>query len=328
MAEFEATVTAAQTGETLADVYPSRPLAAKRPPKRPVRAGRGAAPPPPVARRGGAAEAVVPTLRKPRAAARPVAPTPPAAGGLTPKERAGLIEDLISMLQGLYAHLPLKRAMYAADPVQRLRLLAQRAGTMDEQAFHWEVGRIFTGLRDAHTRYVGPTARAGEVATLPFMVESYGALPDARYVVSNVATTASLIGDPHFVPGVELLWWNAVPIDRAVDLYAELETGGRPDSRRARALDTLTVRALQYEPPPDERWVVVGYRDLEGAEGEVRIPWRVVRPGRARTAGSKSPGHAHAIDPAREDARRVKKMLFAPRQWFADQHGPSPARSV
>jgi hypothetical protein len=112
-----------------------------------------------------------------------------------------------------------------------------------------------------------------------------------------------------------------------VDLYAELETGGRPDSRRARALDTLTVRALQYEPPPDERWVVVGYRDLEGAEGEVRIPWRVVRPGRARTAGSKSPGHAHAIDPAREDARRVKKMLFAPRQWFADQHGPSPARS-
>ena len=59
-----------------------------------------------------------------------------------------------------------------------------------------------------------------------------GAADRRRYVVSKVATDASSIADRNFVAGVEMLWWNAVPIDRAVDIHAEQETGGRPDSRR------------------------------------------------------------------------------------------------
>jgi len=54
-------------------------------------------------------------------------------------------------------------------------------------------------------------------------------------------------------------------MDRAVDRHAEDETGGRPDARRARALESMTLRALQYGPWPDERWVTLGFIDLAGA---------------------------------------------------------------
>ena len=145
--------------------------------------------------------------------------------------------------------------------------------------------------------------------------------------MSKVASDPSLIGDDHFVPGVEIRWWNAVPIDRAVDIHAERETGGRPDSRRARALESLTLRALQFGPPPDEHWVVAGYTDLDGVERDVRIDWRVVSPRKARTASDETAlgWRAYALDPGAETTRRVKKLLFAPRMWLAD-HAPVATR--
>jgi hypothetical protein len=247
---------------------------------------------------------------------------------LDESERSTLIDSFLALLEGLYAHLPLKRAMYAVDPLQRLRLLSRRAANMNESAFHYELADIATRLRDAHTRYVGPARFAERVAMLPFLVESYGAPPTTGYIVSKIASEQSLIGDAKFVAGVELLWWNGVPIDRAVDIHADLETGGRPDSRRARALETLTLRSLQYGPPPDEHWVMVGYRDLKGVDRELRIPWRVVRPGRAATAGGAGLPSArrYALDPARESVRRGKKLLFV-REQATDQWKAPAGRS-
>jgi hypothetical protein len=244
--------------------------------------------------------------------------------------RITLVETFLTLFGGLYAHLPLKRAMYALDPLQRLRLLEQQAPSMDEMAFHYELAGILTRLRDAHTSYVGPTRLKDHVAMLPFLVESYGPLGATRYMVSKTVKDRSLIGDPNFVPQVELLWWNGVPIDRAVELYAEYETGGRPDSRRARAVESLTTRSLQYGPPPDERWVAVGYRDLNEVEREVVILWRVVAPGRAPTAGRAGTASASrfALDPARENVRRAKKLQFNTSLWKADRDTPraSPRR--
>lgn len=236
--------------------------------------------------------------------------------------RDQVIETFRGLIEGLYTHLPLKRSMYGADPVQRLRLLQQRAERLDDLRFHHELASIVTGLRDAHTRYVGPATLAGRAAMLPFLVESYGPVGQARYIVSKVAEDANLIKDRRFVPGVELRWWNAVPMDRAVDIHAEQETGGRADSRRARALESLTLRALQYGPPPDEHWVVIGYVDRKDVERKVTIPWRVVTPRRARTAGEHGAGTGYldyGIDAAAETTRRVKKLLFAPDLWYADQ---------
>lgn len=231
-------------------------------------------------------------------------------------ERMEVIDAFATLVEGLYTHLPLKRAMYGIDPLQRLRLLGRRAASLDDFAFHKELAAIMTGLRDAHTRYVGPARLEGAAAMLPFLVESYGAPPKCGYLVSKVSD-ARLVGKPSFRSGVELVWWNGTPIDRAVDLYAEQETGGRPDTRRARALESMTFRSLQYGPPPDEHWVDIGYRDLRGVEREVRIPWRVVKPRKAASAST--PTTAFALDPGREAVRRAKKLLFAYDQWQADQ---------
>ena len=244
------------------------------------------------------------------------------AGGLTAKQREVVVEEFAGLVEGLYAHLPLKRAMYGVDPVQRLRLLKRNVNTLDDLDFHRQMADIITDLRDAHTRYVGPASLAGRAAMLPFLVEMYGEPPAAGYIVSKVAGNPALIADPDFVAGVELKWWSGVPIDRAVDLYAEQETGGRPDSRRARAVESLTLRSLQFAPPPDEHWVLIGYVGLDGVEREVRIPWRVVAPEAAPSSGAAGGGEARrhfAVDPAREATRRTKKLLFAPRVWEADK---------
>jgi Peptidase family S41 len=242
---------------------------------------------------------------------------------LAEPERRQVVEAFTALLEGLYAHLPLKRAMYAIDPLQRLRLLGQRVDRLSALDFHFELASIITSLRDAHTRYVGPTELDGCVAMLPFLVEAYGP-PDApRYIVSKVAADRTLIGNSrYFRPGVEIRWWNAVPMDLAVDRHADSETGGRPDARRARALESMTLRSLQYGPPPDEQWVVIGYVDRHGHERELSIEWRVVRPRRAATSGQSADAQGRrrvAIDPAAETHRRVKKLLFAPELWYADR---------
>jgi Peptidase family S41 len=236
-------------------------------------------------------------------------------------EREQVIEVFTGLLEGLYTHLPLKRSMYGVDPVQRLRLLQQRADRLDPLGFHYELADIVTDLRDAHTRYVGPSDLAGQAAMLPFLVEAYGPVSAPHYIVSKVATDRSLFdNNRYFEPGVEIRWWNAVPMDRAVDRHADDETGGRPDTRRARALESMTLRALQYGPPPDERWVNIGFVDRDGMERELRIDWRVVAPKRAATSGQLSSGlgdRSFGIDPAAETHRRVKKLLFAPHLWYA-----------
>jgi len=262
----------------------------------------------------------------PRARARSTVPSRTRVPSLTTDERTQIVDTFVELIEGLYTHLPLKRAMYAIDPLQRLRLLRQRISTIDDWELHAELAATMTGLRDAHTRYIGPTALADQVATLPFLVEAYGDPSDRRYIVSKVSLASRRVRDPHFVAGVELLRWNAVPMDRAVDIHADRETGGRPDARRGRALESLTFRALQYVAPPDEDWVIVGYRDLRGKSREVRFDWRVVKPGRAHTAGRpERTRRAFAIDPEAETTRRVKKLLFAPTLWYADQRAAASA---
>lgn len=293
----------AQRGRPLVLVSPSPPGATAR-----ARAGQAKGP----------ARAPAPALAAPRPRARrtrsPV---------LSPADRDLVLDTFLTLVDGLYSHLPLKRAMYASDPVQRLRLLRQKGPDLDDVSLHHELAAVLVELRDAHTRYVGPASLAGQAAALPFMVEAFGSPSRPRYVVAKVATEGGP-DDAHFEAGVELEWWNAVPIDRAVELHARNETGGRPDSRRARALESLTFRALQFGPPPDEQWVIVGYRDKLGAERETRVDWRVLKPGRARTAGrpAGAASRAYAIDPGAETNRRAKKLLFAPRPWLADQRRP------
>lgn len=256
---------------------------------------------------------------------------------LDPEETALVIDELVRVLDGIYVHLPLKRAMYGIDPIQQLRRLKDRTSSesMDAETFHAEVARILSDLRDAHTIYLGPAAKDGVVARLPLLVEQFGSEADPGFLVSK--TIPDLIDDEHFVPGVELVYWNGMPIADAVRRHGENERGGRPDSALARAVDSLTFRPLGYVPIPSEHWVVLGYRPADsdsGPEGdtgsgpdgdtglrEVRLRWRFIRPddGPGAARPTEAAATASAIHPDRSVIRRAKKLSFNPGLWRTEQ---------
>jgi len=178
---------AAQEGVLLAEAMPCR-SAAEAKKARKHQSARGA-------KKGAAA--------RPRSrtggATTPVA-TLPAPASLSTAERLRLLAAFETVLGGVYTHLPLKRARYGFDPVQRLRILRSEVKSFDDNAFHVELATIVTQLRDYHTRYTWPAAFAGKVAVLPSLIEMYG--PDAAptYVVTKVGKGL----DAGLVPGVLL----------------------------------------------------------------------------------------------------------------------------
>src|SRR4051812_47201107 len=100
----------------------------------------------------------------------------PAAGTLTKKDRLLIVDQALLLLEGFYVHRPLKEAMYAIRPAQRLRLLRYRLEqTPDGQLgsdlrFHNEMTQIFVSLRDLHTNYLLPSPYRGKIAFLPFLI--------------------------------------------------------------------------------------------------------------------------------------------------------------
>jgi len=254
-------------------------------------------------------------------------------GTLTTAERLRLIDGIETVMAGVFTHLPLKRARYGIDPIQRLLILRSQVGELSDDSFHAELADIVTRLRDAHTRYIGPLSLGSKVAVLPFIVEMAGFVTDPSYVVTQVGQGL----DPAFVPGVTIEFWNGVPIDVAVQRYGEREVGGRPDTQRAWATQSLTARALRYGPPPDEYWVVVGYRAAGGAgpSQETRVEWKVIDPnevsqlsnGLLGTTESPDLRRAQAVNPAAEAVRRARVLLFASRALEGKQaEAPAPFR--
>jgi hypothetical protein len=180
---------------------------------------------------------------------------------LTKEERLVLVDQALVLLEQNYVHRPLKEAMHAIRPVQRLRLLQQRIeGTPEAQLprawlFHQEMLEIFASVRDLHTNYILPAPFNGLAAFLPFLVESYFEGGERRHLVSHVVQG---FDRPPFAKAVELVAWNGVPFDRAVELNAQRFAGSNMDARRARGLERMTVRPLVTSLPPDEDWVTVG----------------------------------------------------------------------
>lgn len=242
-----------------------------------------------------------------------VAPAPSAPPALTTAERELLIDQAILMLEEVYAHLPLKRALHAIDPVQRLRLLRLRHQDLDERGFQSEMIDIFVGLRDLHTNYTLPRAYWSKVAFLPFRVEEYyESRDDRRYLVSWVSPVST---DAKLKAGVEITHWNGSPIDLAVARNAAREAGSNPEARRARGLEALTLRWLGASLPPDEDWVTLTYTDGT-ATLESRVEWQVLEQeevvkllsGTGATGGALATGLG--IDMKSELLRRVRKALF------------------
>ncbi|MFF0448909.1 S41 family peptidase [Streptomyces sp. NPDC004609] len=245
-----------------------------------------------------------------------------AADPLPLAARYQLVAAARALLEELYVHLPLKRAMYATDPVQGLRLLERRLAPLSELQFHAELAGVFRGLCDLHTVYQLPEPYRGHVATLGFLVERYfDADGTPHHIVSRIDRSLAHNG---FDAGAELEAGNGVPIERAIERNAAAQAGANLDARLARALDSLALRPLRTCPPPDERWVTLSYRTPAGRRRETRVPWRVRAAGRhAGRAQDPVPTLATSlgIDAGNEATRQLKRALFAP----ARARGPAAA---
>jgi hypothetical protein len=191
---------------------------------------------------------------------------------LTTEQRRTLVEQATILVADLYAHLPLKRAMHAVDPTQRLRLLKHRLDRLTDREFHVELLKIMTEMRDLHTNYFLPSPYAGRLAFIGVLLERFGVSDGPRYLVSKVFD--HLVAEPSLAVGAEVTHWNGAPIELAVWRNAELEGGSNLPARKARGLESLTLRSLGASLPPDEDWVDLRYL-VDGVPHEARLPWRV-----------------------------------------------------
>ena len=243
------------------------------------------------------------------------------ADALTIDQRRTLVEQATALIDGLYVHLLHKRAMYAVDPSQRLRLLEHRLARLTDAQFHAELLRVFVELRDLHTNYILPAPYQGPFAFLGILLEEFYDGGQPRWLVSKVFD--NLTGDPNLVAGVEVTHWNGAPIELAVARVADREAGSNQAARTARGVENMTLRSFALSAPPDEDWVDLRYKAGRTFH-EARLPWRVFDSSSdvfAFGGGSGEGSLMHLVAPARhavgldlrtEVVRHVKKALFAP----------------
>src|SRR5215216_2570097 len=238
------------------------------------------------------------------------------AGGLTLEERRLLVEQALVLLEQNYVHLPLKVAMHAVNPLQRLRLLRvhlerQTPDTMDpEWRFHAVLSSIFHSVRDLHTNYLLPVPFAGKIALLPFMIEKcYDAAGDERYLITRTVTGYSA---PQFGAGAEVTHWNGTPIARAVALNGAVFAGSNDAANLARGLESLTLRPLVIQAPPDEDWVTLTYLGLDGSNQELREQWKVTTnlPPMTDLDAISETSASMGLDLDSDEKARAKKALY------------------
>jgi C-terminal processing protease CtpA/Prc len=249
--------------------------------------------------------------------------TPAPGSGLLDSDRQRLIDTALNLIETLYVHLPLKRSMYAVNPLQRLKLLRRRLESakprMEDREFFNEMLSIFSGLRDLHTNFVLPEPFRSSTAFLPFQLEKCIDSGKEAYVVSHLMSGETL-PVPTFQRGSVVTHWNGTPIRRAVAANAEREAGSNPAARLAQGLNALTIRWLGQSLLPDEEWVDITYLPKPGEEPTTaRFAWKVFR--RATGDGSTAIARANkkhlafvGLDARGEAERQTRCHLFSAHQ--------------
>ena len=247
---------------------------------------------------------------------------------LSKRDRLRIVQQALLLLEMNYVHLPLKRAMHAIDPIQRLRLLRFRLMESREGAlqngmqFHKRMLEIFASTRDLHTIYLLPAPFRDQVAFLPFLIEQYfeNNAKVEKFTVSRVVeeflqrTPNSGREVDLFEAGVEVLYWNGVPIRRAIEINGEAQAGSNLEARFARGVDNLTIRPLETSMPPDESWVALTYRSRKGEILTLKQEWSVYNSGATPLATQSTKKKRAAIDIKKTKINQLKRKLYTPRQ--------------
>lgn len=207
----------------------------------------------------------------------------PKDAGLTLNDKRTLVNQAKLLIEQVYAHIYLKKALYAIDPVQRLTLLQYRLENSNdlvvksELEFHRELLSIFTSLHDLHTNYILPAPYNSLTAILPFLVEEYfDDQQQAHYLVTKISSAAP--ASDTFKAGVELVLWNGLPIVEAIRLNGEHGGGSNPAARYAVGLRSLTIRPLAINLPPLESRIYLQYKTADGKLLETFFEWLVIKP--------------------------------------------------
>jgi C-terminal processing protease CtpA/Prc len=242
--------------------------------------------------------------------------------GLSLDDKKLAIQQALVLFDDLYAHLPLKKAMHAIDPVQRLMVMMQRLPEMgDENEFHRRMLETFNSVQDLHTNYLLPDPYRSATAFLPFMVDEYfdeSGFP--HYPVVRMMPQA--IQQP-FEPGVEITHWNGMPMVNAVGLNALDHAGSNPAAQHLQGLVNMTTRPSLAALVPREDWVTLTYVHKAGV-GEIRYPWSVFQPpprpnavpaNNVAAAGAATLG----IDVGLAAAQRAREVLFVPESVQREQ---------
>ncbi|HEV2861015.1 MAG TPA: S8 family serine peptidase [Pyrinomonadaceae bacterium] len=204
-------------------------------------------------------------------------------GTLTQQDRTLIVTQAIQMLDNFYVHRPLKEAIHAVRPIQRLRVLQRRlqqaadipAGELDELTFHNTLTQIFNSVRDLHTSYQLPRPYRDYIAYIPFEVAPFYEDGQRRYLVTRVMPGYTF-ASPEFGPGAELLYWNGMTIERAVLANADQTAGSNEAARHARGISALTIRPMNTVLPPDADFVDLEFvpRDADVNDPAAKRPMR------------------------------------------------------
>lgn len=276
------------------------------------------------------------TTRTRRAAAEQAAVVPlpeflQSAGNLTLGQRKLLVDQALLLLEQNYVHLQLKAAMHAVNPLQRLRVLRARMerqtpDTMEpEWVFHRQMSGIFHSVRDLHTNYLLPAPFAGKIAFLPFLIEKcHDAAGAEHYLITHTVEGYSA---PQFGAGAEVTHWNGTPIARAVALNGAQFAGSNDAANLARGLESLTLRPLVIQSPPDEDWVTLSYVGLDGSNQELREQWKVTTnlPPMTNLDALTETSALMGLDLDSDEKARAKKALYV-REVVELERGQSSAQ--
>jgi C-terminal processing protease CtpA/Prc/subtilisin family serine protease len=204
-------------------------------------------------------------------------------GTLTQQDRILIVNQAIRLLDNFYVHRPLKEAIHAVRPIQRLKVLQRRLqrettipeSEQDELAFHNTVTQIFNSVRDLHTSYQLPRPYRDYIAYLPFEVAPFYEGGERRYMVTRVLRDYEF-ASTDFRPGVELLYWNGMAIERAVCSSSEQTAGSNDAARHARGVSALTLRPMNTALPPNADFIELEFVP-NGADANDRSARRTMR---------------------------------------------------
>lgn len=199
---------------------------------------------------------------------------------MTDFDKLNICSQAILLLEQFYAHFKFKRARYAVDPVQRIKLLREDCPNKEDILFHSEIIKVFAELRDVHTQYGLPRPYRASVAFLPFFVEYFHDDKGIKhYLVSEILDGFNPDPTEGFKSYTEVTAFNGVPIDLAIDILAQQIPGGNEATRTIRGTMRLTVRSLSTCVPPDAHIAYIEYlaprSDGKMELRTIAVPWYV-----------------------------------------------------